>query len=441
VISCGRWVIFRERVDNIHRICSQIKMISRNQMIFLLLLTSLLLLLYMLPHIPFSLSSRSDFCSPCPPFQPLTSLSQLEELTKRSQCCGHVKTLNTLYRIEIEGGPLVFPDPLQEKLSRWLNGDPQLVQAAELQKVVQISGILSGESTYYNPLRARRPSPTEDGGKSREWAEAEIERTRESCDFCKPYKFTAKEPWGRIKAPGCVSAANVFKVAGPSNGLIISSTHNLFDIGQSQMDQLLHCAELWFKEMHSQDPSLVYPMLVWDTFPKSGASQAHPHLQTWLSRSGYSGQFETLLREAIAFERIDGNANYWRDMTELHIALGLGVRHGEATAIVPLTSHRDHEWMVVSEKMNIDFVSLLSAVLESHVEGLGVICRSLGMAFPPISHQTRVPSLPVIARVGSRGDCTNLDLYAFYSVNADPYITVAALKQTLANGDYEIRRH
>ena len=32
-----------------------------------------------------------------------------------------------------------------------------------------------------------------------------------------------------------------------------------------------------------------------------------------------------------------------------------------------LPSHRDHEWMVVSEKMNIDFVSLLSAVLESHV--------------------------------------------------------------------------
>ena len=73
-------------------------MISRNQMIFLLLFTSLLLLIYMLLHIPFSLSSKSHFCSPCPPFEPLTSLSQLEELTKRSQCCGHVKTLNTLYR-------------------------------------------------------------------------------------------------------------------------------------------------------------------------------------------------------------------------------------------------------------------------------------------------------------------------------------------------------
>ena len=66
-------------------------MISRNQMIFLLLFTSLLLLLYMLLHNPLSI------CSPCPPFESLTSLLQLKELTKRSQC-GHVKTLNTLYR-------------------------------------------------------------------------------------------------------------------------------------------------------------------------------------------------------------------------------------------------------------------------------------------------------------------------------------------------------
>ena len=73
-------------------------MISRNQMIFLLLFTSLLLLFYIQLNTPFSLSSKSDSFSPCPPFEPLTSLSQLEELTKRSQCCGHVKTLNTLYR-------------------------------------------------------------------------------------------------------------------------------------------------------------------------------------------------------------------------------------------------------------------------------------------------------------------------------------------------------
>jgi len=237
-------------------------------------------------------------------------------------------------------------------------------------------------------------------------------------------------------------------VAGPSNGLIISSSHSLFDIGESQLSQLLDCAVLWFKEMHRQDPSLNFPMLVWDTFPKSGASQVHPHLQTWLGTAGYSGHFETNLREAIAYETLTESGNYWKDMTELHVALGLGVQHGDATAIVPLTSHRDHEWMVVGEEMSSDFVSLLAAVLESHVEGLGVICRSLGMAFPPISPQGRESSLPVIARIGSRGDCTktqsdvsSLDLYAFYSVNADPFDTVAALKDVLANGGYDITRH
>ena len=45
-----------------------------------------------------------------------------------------------MHSVELEGGPLVFPHPLQKKLSRWLNGDPQLIQAAELQKVVQVQG-------------------------------------------------------------------------------------------------------------------------------------------------------------------------------------------------------------------------------------------------------------------------------------------------------------
>ena len=46
--------------------------------------------------------------------------------------------VNKVFRVEEEGGLLVFPGPLQEKLSRWLNGDPGLLQEAELQKVVQV---------------------------------------------------------------------------------------------------------------------------------------------------------------------------------------------------------------------------------------------------------------------------------------------------------------
>ena len=145
-----------------------------------------------------------------------------------------------------------------------------------------------------------------------------------------------------------------------------------------------------------------------------------------------------------------------------------------------LPSHRDHEWMVVSEEVNTDFVSLLSAVLESHVsqkiaglvlkyyssivdliflgwrfgsdlskpwhgfsshkspglisssseftQGRNAFCVSFDWPIcfsPPFFKwqplkpllwtlytitcglvQMRESSLPVIARVGSRGDCT-----------------------------------
>ena len=145
---------------------------------------------------------------------------------------------------------------------------------------------------------------------------------------------------------------------------------------ESQLNQLLDCSALWlvsnlliahpnhngsrFKEMHRQDPSLIFPMLVWDTFPRSGASQVnhrlmiiplslitmlvgkanfllkqsikisilflffcsdsfstkaklpqvHPHLQTWLGRAGYSGHFETQLRFRTFFNQYKKSDSY-----------------------------------------------------------------------------------------------------------------------------------
>ena len=47
-------------------------------------------------------------------------------------------------------------------------------------------------------------------------------------------------------------------------------------IGLNSVTKFVKRTTQWidrFKEMHKQDPSLLFPMLVWDTFPKSGASQ------------------------------------------------------------------------------------------------------------------------------------------------------------------------
>ena len=73
-------------------------MLSRAQMILLLLTISLLFLVYAQLRTPLSMSTSSSSSSPsCPSFDPLTSLSQLPSLAK-GRPCGHVATLNALYR-------------------------------------------------------------------------------------------------------------------------------------------------------------------------------------------------------------------------------------------------------------------------------------------------------------------------------------------------------
>ena len=41
----------------------------------------------------------------------------------------------------------------------------------------------------------------------------------------------AEETWGRIRTGSCITAANMFKVSGPNNGLVISRTHHILELG------------------------------------------------------------------------------------------------------------------------------------------------------------------------------------------------------------------
>jgi len=374
----------------------------------------------------------------CPPPSPLSSLRELVPYSRLDPRCGLVSVLHTLYTVEEEtGDTLVISPTLQEKVEDWLGGDTQLLTELLDQTVVQVTCLLSGETTHYNPLRARRPRPAGGREAGRVWAEEEVRRTRQGCDFCDAGNMTGEESWGRIVSPGCSTAANLFKVAGPNNGLILSTSHSIFDIGLVEWRQILHCATLWYHKVHSTDKQLIFPMLVQDMFPKAGASKVHPHLHTWLGRTAYSGHFASMLRSASSYISRTGR-DYWRDLLDLHMDLGLGVRHGQATAIIPLTSRRDHEVMIVSDSMCEDTITLLAAVMEAYHEDLGVFCHSLGVALPPLIPQPRHSSLPAIVRIGSRGLCTNtqsdvssLDLYAFYSVNVNPLQTIKALTAAL----------
>ena len=59
----------------------------------------------------------------------------------------------------------------------------------------------------------------------------------------------------------------------------------------------LECARLWFEAVREQDPSLEAGMMIADSLGKSGASQIHPHMQTWMGRQ-FEGQFASFYRQA-----------------------------------------------------------------------------------------------------------------------------------------------
>jgi galactose-1-phosphate uridylyltransferase len=80
-----------------------------------------------------------------------------------------------------------------------------------------------------------------------------------------------------------------------------------------------------------------YPMMIYDTLPKGGASQFHPHAHGFLA-SQYLSHMAVQHRAAISYKDENGS-EYWNDLIELHHALGLSVTLGDAVAISPLVSH------------------------------------------------------------------------------------------------------
>lgn len=126
--------------------------------------------------------------------------------------------------------------------------------------------------------------------------------------------------------------------------------------------------------------------------------------------------------------------DYWQDLVDIHLALGLAVKQGNATILVPLTSRKDHEFLVVYRGSDmLELGQTLHTITSAYTDHLSVFCWNMGMSWPPLPHLPG-KNHPTILRIGSRGDCTNpksdvssLELYTFYGLNVDPYQTIKSI--------------
>merc|ERR1712110_955404 len=119
------------------------------------------------------------------------NLRILESLSDITSYVGACDILDKIYNINVYATPIIIPDELWQKVRGWLQEDENLLKIATNQNVIHITNKISGETTHYNPLRAKRP-----GSKlvqDKEFVQKLISESQEGCDFCKYSNLTVSE--------------------------------------------------------------------------------------------------------------------------------------------------------------------------------------------------------------------------------------------------------
>lgn len=132
------------------------------------------------------------------------------------------------------------------------------------------------------------------------------------------------------------------------------------------------------------------------------------------------------------------------DFIDSHIRAGLGLRIDPNTVIlVPLDAHKDNEFLIISKNLDVGFKKAFHLVYRTYLDHLNVFCWSCGIVWPSMSVQSKEGGLPLMARIGGRGNCqslmsdvSSLELYVMFNVNSNPFKAMQALQKTAHNLNY-----
>jgi hypothetical protein len=250
-----------------------------------------------------------------------------------------------------------------------------------------------------------------------------------------------------------MTASNVAKCDG-WHGLVIFDEPHPLRFDRAQLSDYLDTARRWIAAAHAHDPEAIYPLIVWNCLPKSGATQMHGHLQVFLG-CGMPYARTELWRRAAQIYRAEYAAGYFDDLFAIHQALGLALPDDDVRAFVHLTPLRSREVVILAASdgghgpTTLQSPTTMSAVdlMDSLADALHTILRNLidvqgmrafnlGIAFRPLRDDgADWDGFPVVARVADRGDplaaSSDLGAIEFYAtgcITADPFEVAAALQ-------------
>ncbi|XP_069693300.1 uncharacterized protein [Periplaneta americana] len=344
------------------------------------------------------------------------------------------RKFHTIYKVNVREGKQTFPPLFVEKVRRWMGNDDELLKQVYKQDVLHVNNRYNHEQTIFNLLRSKRPTSNSKED-PREYVYKLAAETKKSCDFCQYKTNTAEDVFGRIEGLHSVSASNTFKLE-KWHSLFLSKKHNPLDLSEEEFVDIFNTSLKWFNKANSINEDSRFPMMIYDSLPKGGASQFHPHAHGFLSTQYLSHM--AVQHNAARIYKDENDSEYWNDMIEIHHALGLSVTMGNAIAISPLTPVREHEIIILSNHPEADFFRLFYYVIQTYYNKIQRMCFSSGLAFPAMHITDSSASLPAIARIGTRGQCnaytndvSSLELYVMQNVHVDPYIIIRELQEVV----------
>lgn len=79
--------------------------------------------------------------------------------------------------------------------------------------------------------------------------------------------------FGRIVGNHSASSANIFKIQGPHNGMVLMFEHSFLELTGPMFGDMFSVAWRWFQKANQNDGRAKFPSIGWDLLIHAGASQ------------------------------------------------------------------------------------------------------------------------------------------------------------------------
>jgi hypothetical protein len=234
-----------------------------------------------------------------------------------------------------------------------------------------------------------------------------------------------------VKGLHSITASNVAKYDG-LHSVVILDGHNPLELSEEQICDAFDTASRWILAAHRERPSSVYPFIMWNGGPRSGASQVHAHMQATLGEGSAYARLEIWRRAAQAYRAMHAR-NYFEDLFLAHESIGLTGTCAAGSAHVRWLAHltpvKEKETILLSGSLNEALYKAVYRILRLFIDTLGVRAFNVAVYMPPLAHTGEDWSdFPVLVRMVDRGDPASstsdigaMELFAQPVVTFDPW--------------------